>query len=69
MQNNTILLTTVDKEQAEVLKAFFTPAFSSRISYPQGTLLQRQAEKEKGPTCHLQNRFIFPSEQKMEREQ
>lgn len=53
MQNNTILLTTVDKEQAEVLKAFFTPAFSSRISYPQGTLLQRQAEKEKGPTCDL----------------
>jgi len=31
-------VTTVDKEEAEVLSAFFTSAFNSLISYPQGTL-------------------------------
>lgn len=69
MQNSTMLLTTVDKEKAEVLYASFTSAFNSRISYPQGTLLQRRAVKEKGPPCELQNRFIFPSDQKMGGEQ
>ena len=29
---------TEDKEEAEVLSAFFTSAFNSQISYPQGTL-------------------------------
>ena len=31
-------VTTEDKEKAEVLSAFFTSAFNSQISYPQGTL-------------------------------
>ena len=31
-------MTTEDKEKAEVLNAFFTSAFNSQISYPQGTL-------------------------------
>ena len=31
-------VTTEDKEEAEVLNAFFTSAFNSQISYPQGTL-------------------------------
>ena len=31
-------VTTEDKEEAEVLSAFFTSAFKSQISYPQGTL-------------------------------
>ena len=31
-------VTTEDKEKAEVFKAFFTSAFSTQISYPQGTL-------------------------------
>ena len=31
-------MTTEDKEKAEVLSAFFTSAFNSQISYPQGTL-------------------------------
>jgi len=31
-------VTTEDREKAEVLTAFFTSAFNSQISYPQGTL-------------------------------
>ena len=31
-------MTTEEKEKAEVLNAFFTSAFNSQISYPQGTL-------------------------------
>ena len=31
-------MTTVDKEEAEVLNAFFASAFNSQISYPQGAL-------------------------------
>ena len=31
-------MTTEDREKAEVLTAFFTSAFNSQISYPQGTL-------------------------------